>query len=96
MMRAKSPGNPEQATISALVDTTERSRAREPSSSVSSEEGSPFQQTKTRQSSSTFQNSRDLKPLAPLSSSSRAKHCSVATCSAMTFMAQLKKCLEMA
>ena len=96
MMWTKSPGNPEQATISALVDTTERSRAREPSSSVSSEEGSLFQQTTTRQSSSTFQNRRDLKPQAPVSSSSRSKHCSVATCSAMTFMAQLKKGSKMA
>ena len=96
MVRIRSLEHPEQAMISALVDTTERSRARDPTSLVSSEERSSLRQTTTRQISSPFQNRKDMNLLVPLSSNSRAKHCSVATCSAISPMTQLKKCWKIA
>ena len=48
---AKAARQPEQATISALVDTTHMSRERDPSSPAESVEGRELRQTKIRHSS---------------------------------------------
>ena len=65
MVRIRSFGQPEQATISAFVETTESKRARDPSSPVSSEDGNPFRHTVTRQSSWPLQNLSDINRLVP-------------------------------
>ena len=88
----KSTGQPEQATTSQLVETADRSRERDPSSPDNSEEGSSLRQTRTRHNSVPFQNRRDMKRLTLLSSNSMAKHCSAATHSAISLIAQLNRC----
>ena len=51
MTRAKTAGHPEKATISPLVDTTDKSRGRDPSFLAKSVEGRKLRQIQTRQSS---------------------------------------------
>ena len=92
MEQSSSTGQPEQATMSALVDTTERNLERDPNSPVRSADGSPLRQMKTLHSESPFQNLTDMSLLIPARSYSRPKHCVAAICSAMSSMAQVKMC----
>ena len=96
MVQISSTGQPEQATMSALVDTTERTLERDPNSPVKSAVGSPLRQTKTLHSESPFQNLTDMSLLTPTRSYSRPKHCVAAICSAMSSMAQVKMCWKIA
>ena len=92
MVQSSSTGQPEQATMSSLVDTTERNLERDPNSPVRSADGSPLRQMKTLHSESPFQNLTDMSLLIPARSYSRPKHCVAAICSAMSSMAQVKMC----
>ena len=92
MVQISSTGQPEQATMPALVDTTERNLERDPNSPVKSADGSPLRQTKTLHSESPFQNLTDMSLLTPTRSYSRPKQCVAAICSAMSSMAQVKMC----
>ena len=96
MVRIESVWHPEQATMSALVDMTDSSRDNDPNSPVASEDVNSRRQTRTLQRHCPFHKRTDMKWLGPLFSYSMAKHCSVATCSAMSDMAQLKKCWKIA
>ena len=96
IVQISSTGQPEQATMSALLDTTERNLERDPNSPVKSVEGSPLRQTKTLHSESPFQNLTDISLLTPTRSYSSPKHCVAAICSAMSSMAQLKMCWKIA
>ena len=91
MVQISSTGQPEQATISALVDTTDRNLDRDPNFPVKSDVGSPLRQTKTLHSESPFENLTDMSLLIPARSYSSPKHCVAAICSAMSSMAQVKK-----
>ena len=96
IVRTKSTEQPEQATTSTLVETTDSNRARDPSSPASSVDGNSLRQIRTRHSSVFFQKRKDMNLLAPLSSNSSPKHCSEATCSATSLIAQLKRCWNFA
>ena len=96
IVQISSTGQPEQATMSALVDTAERNLERDPNSAVKSVEGSPLRQTKTLHSESPFQNLTEMSLLTPTRSYSSPKHCVAAICSAMSSMAQLKICWKIA
>ena len=65
---------PEQATMSALVDTTERKLDSEPNSPVKSLDGSPLRQMKTRHRESPFQKLTDMNLFEPAFSNSIPKH----------------------
>ena len=75
---------------------TDSSRDNDPNSPVGSEAGNSLRQTRTLQRHCPFQKRTDMKRLVPLSSYCMAKHCSVATRSAMSDTAQLKKCWKIA
>ena len=92
MVQISSTGQPEQATMSALVDTNERNLEWDPNSPVRSADGSPLRQMKTLHSESPFQNLTDMSLLTPARSYSRPQHCVAAICSAMSSMAQVKMC----
>ena len=96
IVQINSTGQPEQATTSALVDTTERNLDRDPNSPVKSGVGSPLRQTKTLHSESPFQNLTDKSRLTPTRSYSSPKHCVAALCSAMSSLAQVKMCWKIA
>ena len=90
LVRIKSFGHPEHATMSTLVEKTDSSLDSDPISPVRSEDGSLLRQMKTWHKVSFFQNRKDMSLLVPASSYSIAKHWVVATCSAMSSMALLK------
>ena len=83
----RSIGHPELATLSERVDTTDIKREREPSSLVSPVADSPL-----RQSVEPFQKRRVTRRFVPLSPNSTEKCWVAATCSAMSYFAQLKRC----
>ena len=92
----RSIGHPELARMSARVDTTDNKRETEPSSPVSPVAGSPLRQPNTLQSVEPFQERRVMSRFVPLSSNSTKKCWVTATCTAMSSIAQLKMCWNMA
>ena len=70
IVRARAAGQPEQATILASVDTTDKSLETDTNSPVKSVEGRELRHTKTRHNSFCFQNRSDIYLYMPLSSNS--------------------------
>ena len=85
IVRIRSAGPAEPATMSALVDMTDNSRDNDTISPVGSEAGNSLRQTKFLQIHCPFQERTLWRKL-----------CSAATCSAMSDMAQSKKCWKTA
>ena len=88
--------HPDTATMSALVDTADINRERDPISPVRSEEGRSLRHIRTLHRSVPLQKRTDMNLFRPESSNSTEKHCSAVTCSAISSMAQMKKCWKKA
>ena len=94
-VRSSSTGIPEHATISAFVETSDSNRSKDPNSPVNSQVGRPPRQIRTLQRICPFQKRRAINRFVPRSLNSMAKHCSAATCSATSAIAQLKNFWKM-